>query len=447
MKSFVSRLRALAQTYRQAYTVVEVIVVIVALGTLAGITTMSIRSWHDRAATTEVKWDINGLMSAMKNARNWSTGYPVFEEGTTFDGKGDTSKVYTQSRNVRLTYYQGNASSYCIEAQSVVRPGVYFYVDTSTGDMTPKRGTCVSGAGGVPVPMDSAQTLFVVDTRLSGCSGTVQLPIAAPAGASGSLIVWGDGITGPLLSAYPTHTYSKAGRYVIAYNGPITGVDGAGVAGSSRPCLTQLKQWGQSTAPTRVNFQGSSNLSYVAEPPQTVTDMEFMFKGASVFNQDISSWDMSRITRTKQMFQDAVAFNQPIGAWNTSKVWNMMGMFSNARAFNQPLNTWNVSAVTDMGAMFAGATAFNQPLSNWNTANVTNMNEMFGSYSNMAFNQPIGNWNTAKVTNMDCMFCARGGAFNVFNQNVSTWNVSSVTSHVNFRGGSALTAANSPAGW
>ena len=38
------------------------------------------------------------------------------------------------------------------------------------------------------------------------------------------------------------------------------------------------------------------------------------------------------------MFEGATIFNQPIGKWNTSKVKYMAGMFSGATNFNQPID-------------------------------------------------------------------------------------------------------------
>jgi len=48
--------------------------------------------------------------------------------------------------------------------------------------------------------------------------------------------------------------------------------------------------------------------------------------------------------------------------------------------FNQAISSWDVSNVTDMNGMFYGASSFNQDISSWNVDNVTNCIN-FGYYS------------------------------------------------------------------
>jgi len=99
-----------------------------------------------------------------------------------------------------------------------------------------------------------------------------------------------------------------------------------------------------------------------------VTDMSDMFDGAKKFNQNISSWDVSKVT-------------------------NMSNMFSNS-TFNQDISTWDVSNVKDMSNMFFKS-EFNQDLSNWDVSNVKNMRRMF--YKS-AFKGDISSWKlNAKV--------------------------------------------------
>jgi surface protein len=74
-----------------------------------------------------------------------------------------------------------------------------------------------------------------------------------------------------------------------------------------------------------------------------VTTMYSMFWGATSFNGDISSWDVSSVTNMRYMFKSATAFNQNIGSWNVSSVTQMEDMFADASSFNQNLSGWCVS--------------------------------------------------------------------------------------------------------
>ena len=48
----------------------------------------------------------------------------------------------------------------------------------------------------------------------------------------------------------------------------------------------------------------------------------------SVFNQDISKWDVSNVTNMISMFHGSV-FNSDISKWDVSNVRNMKAMFDN----------------------------------------------------------------------------------------------------------------------
>ena len=152
-----------------------------------------------------------------------------------------------------------------------------------------------------------------------------------------------------------------------------------------------------------------------------VTEMNYMFKGASSFNQDLSKWDVSNVTEMKYMFEGASSFNQDTSSWDVSQVKSMSGMFNGASSFNQNLGKWDVSKVTDMWVMFKAAKSFNQDISAWDVSQVKSMSGMFEGAK--SFNQDISSWDVSQVTNMQYMF---KGAKS-FNQDLNNWDVSQVT--------------------
>jgi len=134
-----------------------------------------------------------------------------------------------------------------------------------------------------------------------------------------------------------------------------------------------------------------------------VTTMASTFQSAASFNCNVGSWNVSAVTNFEYTFYLASKFNNggsaDINTWTikTTGTISMYGMFQSATIFNQNIGSWNTIAVTNMGYMFFSATAFNQNIGSWNTTNVTDMNTMFRNAT--AFDQNIGSWNVSKVTN------------------------------------------------
>merc|ERR1719163_2094570 len=95
--------------------------------------------------------------------------------------------------------------------------------------------------------------------------------------------------------------------------------------------------------------------------------MSFMFFDATLFNGDISKWDVSSVADMDGMFSWATAFNGDISKWDVSSVDTMSYMFRWATSFNGDISKWDVSSVKDMDHMFALATSFKQQLcgANW----------------------------------------------------------------------------------
>lgn len=73
-----------------------------------------------------------------------------------------------------------------------------------------------------------------------------------------------------------------------------------------------------------------------------ITDMSNLFRDASSFSEDISSWDVSNVSNMIRLFHNADNFNANISNWDVSRVENMTGMFKNAYSFSQNLSDWFV---------------------------------------------------------------------------------------------------------
>ena len=252
---------------------------------------------------------------------------------------------------------------------------------------------------------------------------------------SGMDISWGDGTTVTGVDGPQTHTYADARDYTVSVTGGLTGLTldrPDDFAGRLVPELASIDQWGDISWTNMSNaFAGASNMTYSAtDTPDLslVTDMSFMFDGATTFDGDLSSWDVSSVTNMVSMFSSATSFNQPLNSWDVSSVTLMFFMFSDASSFNQPLNAWDVSSVRNMGYTFSDASSFNQPLNSWDVSSVTRMSYMF---TNTDFNHPLNDWDVSSVTRMSFMFSGADS----FNQPLNNWDISSVTSmHAMFEG-------------
>ncbi len=264
---------------------------------------------------------------------------------------------------------------------------------------------------------------------------------------------WGDGsdVQTIITNTGPSHEYATPGTYMVSITGDFPRIYFNEEDNTNAAKIRTITQWGDIPWTSMAGaFDGCSRLTYTAtDVPDLsrVTNMFAMFASATVFNGDLSGWNVSNVTNMKSMFFLAHAFNGNISDWNVGSVTNMRQMFLRAFAFKGDISDWNVGNVTDMSRMFWEAKAFNGDISDWNVSNVENMSEMFddadaftggdlsdwnvSSVEDMsemfleadAFNGDISDWDVGSVTNMSKMF---EDAF-AFNGDISDWDVGSVT--------------------
>ncbi|WP_305982873.1 BspA family leucine-rich repeat surface protein [Roseivirga thermotolerans] len=231
-------------------------------------------------------------------------------------------------------------------------------------------------------------------------------------------INWGDGTTDYDLTGSTSHVYETAGVYTVR----IDGFEFPAMARNTQ--IISIEQWGDTKWRTLEEFfYNMPDIKINAtDAPNLILgpSLKGMFSGADNFNDDISHWDVSRVTDMSEMFKSANSFNADLSNWDVSNVTNMQEMFSGASAFNGDISQWDVSKVTNMSGMFKGASSFNADIGSWNTSKVTDMSSMFGSA--ISFNQNLPNWDVSKVTDMTEMF---SGATS-FNGDLTNWQFGSI---------------------
>ena len=266
---------------------------------------------------------------------------------------------------------------------------------------------------------------ITIDTTKEGSANNTFVLPTAGAGTYNYFVDWGDGGAeeNVVANTSQTHVYAAPGTYQIKIRGTFPRIYFNNIGDKAK--LMTIDNWGNIIWSSMLSaFYGCYRVQGVwIDVPNTaeVTNMSYMFRGCSAFNQSVANFNTAKVTNVASVFYGCTVFNQSLANFNTAKVTNMASMFHNCSAFNQSVANFNTAEVTDMSSMFHNCSAFNQSVANFNTAKVTNMASMFRGCS--AFNQSLANFNTAKVTNMSSMFyeCT------VFNQSLANFNTAKVT--------------------
>ena len=109
-----------------------------------------------------------------------------------------------------------------------------------------------------------------------------------------------------------------------------------------------------------------------------VTTMEFAFIRCKRFNCDLSSWDLSSVKNMNSMFNGCEKFEgKGLKNWKTGKVRLMYYMFKECFIFNEDISSWDVSSLQDSDSMFRDCTSFNYDLNKWDVKNLQTSKNMF----------------------------------------------------------------------
>ena len=224
---------------------------------------------------------------------------------------------------------------------------------------------------------------------------------------------WGDGRSDHIDSfndPEAMHEYDQQGEYKVSIKGTLVGFS-FGQDGRSSSKLIDVMQWGD----VQIGNDGKAlyycvNLKAFSAPDapdlSDVTNLNYMFTGAVLFNGHIGHWDVSNVTSMEGMFRGNTSFNQDIGSWDVSSVIDMRYMFKQAEDFDRDIGEWDVSNVQQFQEMFFSAFSFNQNIGNWDVSSARRMTRMFLNAG--AFDQDLRKWNTVNV--IKCyLFSERSG--------------------------------------
>ena len=387
----------------------------------------------------------SGASSFNQNLGSW---YIILDDNTIDDG--DTSRVVT-SISAQNTVLNNQSPVYSIDEDSA--DGASFEIINSTlmlkstpsyndkdsytvtVSSTGEFGTSNSATFDILVnDIPHAPAPFVTTWKTTTPDESIKIPVG---GASGQYTVdWGDGTTTDAVTGDATHIYTDAGTYTVSISGDFKRIYSYSDRSNAQK-LQSIEQWGdiQWSSMNRAFTFAAKMVSNAQDTPDlsNVTDMSDMFRDASSFNSDLSSWNVSNVTDMQSMFRYATSFTSDLSSWNVSNVTDMSAMFAEATSFTSDLSSWNVSNVTNMHLMFYLASSFTSDLSSWNVSNVTDIHSMFRDAT--SFNSDLSSWNVSNVTDIHSMFRDATS----FNSDLSSWNVSNVTDiHSMFRGASSF---------
>ncbi|WP_170284026.1 cadherin domain-containing protein [Flagellimonas olearia] len=121
-------------------------------------------------------------------------------------------------------------------------------------------------------------------------------------------IDWGDGTIEIITqSESPTHIYSTEGTYIVAINGTFPKITMFGNV--TRHQLIAINQWGTiEWKDFGSSFSGCANMANAAtDKPNLskVTNLSWMFDGASSFNANLGEWDIGYVTNMNNMLNDS----------------------------------------------------------------------------------------------------------------------------------------------
>lgn len=115
------------------FTIIELLMVTIVIGILASIGAINYGNYKKSLTISQLKSDLNGVATAMEDARNFGTGYPA---------NVNALSTFKPSQGVVLTGGSTDGGiTYCVNATSSSDSSLYYYV-RSSNNLNVQQGTC-----------------------------------------------------------------------------------------------------------------------------------------------------------------------------------------------------------------------------------------------------------------------------------------------------------------
>lgn len=210
-----------------------------------------------------------------------------------------------------------NASAAVMYSYITTNENVAIGSVTNTASVVSDIGTTFSNTLVTELSGFPDQFIFIIDTRLTGTGSTenneFQLPLIN-SGVYDFFIDWGDNTSDTITQwddPNTQHTYSTGNIYTITITGTIRGWRFNG-GGDALKYLNTI-EWSGLTLATDSAFYGCENytgsISAVGVPTLSSSSLNQCFKGCTIFNGDISNWDISNVNSLVSMLSGAVVYS------------------------------------------------------------------------------------------------------------------------------------------
>lgn len=175
------------------------------------------------------------------------------------------------------------------------------------------------------VPIEAGQFKFKINTKL-GLSRTFLLPLIE-SGEYNFIVDWGDGFTDEITeynSPNAAHKYNVDNEYIVTVTGILSGWQFDNDIYQSKLQYIDTLEWTGLYITTNAAFSGCSNYTgkIIAKgaPTITTTDLSYSFADCSLFNGNISNWDIVNVENLDYMFSKAYSFDKILASWNVSSL-------------------------------------------------------------------------------------------------------------------------------